>query len=100
MAHAPSSFINVRTIHEAEIAWHWTDAKLHDVDYHIKVRDSINDKVKEIEAKFGVSDDTRYCCQWEGVQIYGSDLKKVEQAAQEVARHLSRFKDAHPLDLG
>ena len=94
---ATSAFVHtVKTVHQAEIAWWWTDDKLHDLDYHIKVSDSVDAKVKELESKYDVSDDARYCCQWEGKLLYGENREQVEAAASELGRHLSRFKGLAP----
>lgn len=88
-----SKFISTETIHSAEVAWWWTDDKLHDDDYKIKVNDAVNKKVCEACKKYDVRNDTRYCCQWEGIRIEGCDMGSVIHAAKEVATVLSRFKD-------
>lgn len=90
-------FVSIETIHHAEVAWWWTNEKLHDTDYNIRVADSMDKKVKELEAKYDIRNDTGYCCQWEGRMLYGSDLQQVTKAANELAVHLSKFKGVVPL---
>lgn len=92
-----SPFITVKTVHIGEVAWYWTDEKLHDTDYHIKVNDAIDKKVAELTKAYDVQRDTDYRCQWEGVQITGSELWEVEEAARHIARHLAQFKGVRPL---
>jgi hypothetical protein len=95
---ATASFLEVRTIHEAEVTWWWKDSVLHDQDYRIKVNDSMNAKVKELEKKYDVLNDTRYCCQWEGVLLHGPDRDKVMAAGRELAQHLARYKHVFALN--
>lgn len=96
---AQARFVELATTHMAEVTWWWTSDKLHDIDYHIRVSDSVNAKVRELERKYDVRDDTRYCCQWEGHLLEGSILENVEAAASELAAHLTRFKGIRPLCL-
>lgn len=96
-ADTTNPFVSVETIHKAEVAWWWTDEKLHDRDYHIKVWDSVEAKIRELVVKYDVEDDTRYCCQWEGHLLMGENREEVVAAANELARHLARFKSAKPL---
>lgn len=84
--------VSVRTVYEAELTWWWRENVLHDTEYHIKVNDSMAAKVDKLERKYNVTNDTRYCCQWEGVLLTGGDRKNVKDAAAELARHLARFK--------
>jgi len=84
--------VAVRTVYEGELTWWWRDKVLHDQDYHIKVNDSMAAKVYKLERKYGVTNDTRYCCQWEGVLLTGDNRENIEAAAKELARHLARFK--------
>lgn len=92
-----SNFISMQTTHSAEIVWTWSNEKLHDGTYHSKVHDAVDLKVREVCANNQVSNDIRYCCQWEGVQLQGEDRSAVELAAKEVASVLSRFKDVMSL---
>ena len=85
------SFLTVDAIYRAEVAWWWTDEKLHDVDYSHTVYDSLAEKVRELSDKYDVQEDTRYCCQWEGVQLMGENKSNVELAGRELAKHLARF---------
>ena len=87
-------FILVGTTHSAEVAWWWSNEKLHDFSYHIEVWDAVDAKIRDVCGRFDVQHDTRYCCQWEGRQLVGKDRETVELAAHEVASTLSRFKDA------
>lgn len=85
--------IDIRTIHEAEIQYFWTDSHLHDLDYHFKVFDAVDAEVSKIcEASDTLYHDTSYCCQFEGVMISGTSLKDVKDAAKQLARVISRFK--------
>lgn len=93
-----ASFVAIETVHEAEVAWWWTDDKLHDSSYTVGVNDSVAEKVMQLSAKYGVSEDRRHCCQWEGILLRGADLQNVTAAANELARHLARFKGVRPLD--
>lgn len=93
-----SSFVAVRTIHEAEVSWWWHDSVLHDTGYHIKVNDSMAKKMKALETKYDVTNDTRYCCQFEGMLLNGENRVNVEAAGLELARHLARFKSVFPLN--
>lgn len=94
---AADDFLTVSTVHEAEISWWWSKDKLHDNNYHIQVLDSVDAKVKELERKYDVLNDTSYCCQWEGRLLTGENRAQVEAAGNELARHLARFKGLVPL---
>jgi hypothetical protein len=96
-AGAASAFFDIATIHQAEVQWWWTDEARHDSDYGLKVEDSVSAKVKELTEKYDVFDDTRFCCQWEGRRLCGESRENVEAAANELARHLARFKRVKPL---
>ena len=93
------SFMTVSTTHEASITWWWVDKRVHDTDYSIMDNDSMRAKAKELERKYDVTDDTRFCCQWEGISLYGEDKAKVDAAGRELARHLARFKGVIPLNI-
>ena len=93
-----SNFISIETTHSAEIAWWWSNEKLHDHAYHCVVDDAVKSKVREACATHHVRHNTSYCCQWEGVELLGADKSAVELAANEVAAVLSRFKDVMSLD--
>ena len=99
MPNAVNSFLTVTTVHEADVTWWWLDNTLHDLDYHIRMNDSVDKKVRELTAKYDVEQNTSYCCQWEGVQLLGADKAVVEAAGQELARHVMRFKGIQPLNL-
>lgn len=96
-AGAASVFFDITTIHQAEVQWWWTEESRHDSDYKFTVEDSISAKVKELMEKYDVSDDIRFCCQWEGRRLFGENRENVEAAANELARHLARFKGVKPL---
>jgi hypothetical protein len=99
MGATAKSFLTVSTVHHAEVTWWWVDDKVHDSDYTIMVDDSMRKKAKELEDKYDVTDDTRYCCQWEGIQLLGDDKAKVEAAGRELAQYLARFKGVVPLNI-
>lgn len=99
-ARSPREFVSSRTVHTATLLYCWAQDKTHDTDYHLKVQDSVAAKLKQVLAKYdSVSQDTRFCCQWEGLELYGEDRYQVEAAANELARHLMRFKGVVPLGL-
>lgn len=93
------SFLSLETIYYAEVAWWWTDEKLHDTQYTHSVYDSLSVKVRELADKYGLEENTRYCCQWEGVQIMGANQANVERAGRELAKHLARFTGVVPLSI-
>jgi hypothetical protein len=90
-------FVTIATIHKGDISWWWTDERLHDPDYHIKVNESISKKAEEVARKYGVESDSQYRTQFEGVCIEGEEREAVEKAALEIACHLSRFQGVRPL---
>lgn len=96
-ANQSSSFVQVETIHQAEVSWWWRPETLHDNAYQIKVADSVDKKVRALVAKYRVQDDGQYCTQWEGRLLRGVDLQQVTAAAHELARHVARFKGLAPL---
>lgn len=98
MGTAADAFMTVRTVYEAEITWWWVDDKVHDSDYTLMVDESMRKKAKELERKYDVTDDPRYCCQWEGILLFGEDKAKVHAAGRELARHLARFKSVISLN--
>ena len=87
-----SAFVQVETIHQGEVSWWWRNEWLHDNDYQLKVDESVNVKVKEIILKYDVQDDCEYRTQWEGRLFFGTDLKNVTNAANELAQYIVRFK--------
>lgn len=94
------SFLSVETVHLAAVQWWWHKDKLHDSDYAFRVRDAVNAKVEDVVNRYAsVRQDIQFCCQWEGVQLEGSDLSEVTAAAQEIVRVLARFKGVVPLNL-
>lgn len=84
--------VDVRTEHSALIQWWWKDGFVHDSDYHDKVNTAVQRAVDDACEQFDVTEDTRLCCQWEGVRISGSDLSVVTAAGEKIARALGRFK--------
>lgn len=90
-------FVSLVTIHRGDVGWWWTDDKLHDMDYRIRLNDSIDKKVEEVTRKYRVGRDLKYCCQFEGVCVQGEDKASVEKAATEIATYLARFKGVRPL---
>ncbi len=95
-----SSFLSIETVHTATVEWWWSAKALHDDKYTRKVSDAVEKAVEDaIKRHPTVSENTRLCCQWEGVQLEGPSLLEVTAAGQEVALVLSRFKDVVPLDL-
>lgn len=92
-----SSFLDLRTVHQAVVAWWWDGSVLHDSAYHIKVNDSMATKMRDLEKKYGVTNDTGYCCQFEGMMLFGADREQVAAAGQELAQHLARFKHIRTL---
>lgn len=91
MTQKSESFLHIETIHRAEISWFWTDEFLHDTDYHMKVYYSVNKKIESIVQKYDIQEDTRYCTQFEGVLLYGNDLKNIQSAGLELAKYISSF---------
>lgn len=94
-----SAFIDIQTVHQANVTWWWTEDKLRDVDHHVKVQDDMYAKVAELEKKHDITHDTRFCCQWEGVQVFGDKLSTVKAAVKELAAHLARYEGVVPLNL-
>lgn len=84
--------VHLRTVHEAEIQWHWKDQYLHDMAYTIGVQNKVDAEVRRICDAYEVTDDTGYCCQWEGRQFLSEDRAAVEQAMKELGQYLTRFK--------
>lgn len=89
---SPKPQVHIRTVHEAEIQWFWKDKYLHDMNYTIGVRDKIDAEVRRICDTYEVTDDTTYCCQWEGRQFQSEDRLAVEQAMKYLGQYLTRFK--------
>lgn len=64
----------------------------------MRVRQAVDAQVADVVKRYpSVYQDTRFCCQWEGVQLVGVDHAEVTTAAREVAAVLSRFKQVRPL---
>ncbi len=91
------AFMYVETVHQGSVQFWWADGYLHDTAYNLAVKDSMYAKAKELAGKYDVSIDTRFCCQWEGLQFLGEDLQKVKAATRELACHMGRFKGIIPL---
>ncbi|KVP96901.1 hypothetical protein WJ97_13835 [Burkholderia ubonensis] len=92
-------FVELETIHQAEVSWWWTTDKLHDMDYHILVDESVNAKVKKLVSKYGITDHTNYRTEYEGRLFLSDDRSKVEQAANELAQHMATLKGVLPLSV-
>jgi hypothetical protein len=92
-----SNWCRIETQHVALIEWWWTDRRLHDDDYKIKVQDTVDEVVQCAEDRFGVEEDKTLTCQWEGVLIRGACMEKVQEAARLIVRALRRFRDVRPL---
>ena len=93
MSKSTQDFLCIETIHYATISWWWTDKSLHDTDYHIKVCDSMHHKAKGLEQEYDVQVDTRFCTQFEGIQLMGTSLEDVQEAGKKLALHLLRWRD-------
>lgn len=91
------AFVELATVHQAEVSWYWTRETLHDWDHHIKVNDSVSAKVEDLAGKYGISDDTTYRTQFEGRLLLGEDREKVALAANELAQHLATIEGVMPL---
>lgn len=91
------SFMFVETVHQGSVQFWWADGYLHDTDYNLSVKESMYAKAKALAEQYDVSIDTRFCCQWEGLQFLGSNLAQVEAATRALACHLGRFKGIIPL---
>lgn len=92
-----AAFVCVATVHVGDVQWWWAEQFLHDADYHIKVNDSMDKQAAALADKYNIDINTRFCCQWEGMQFQGDNLENVSTATQELARHLARFKGVRPL---
>lgn len=92
-----SRFISVETTHFGSISWWWTDDKLHDYEYKLRVNDAVNAAVAKAKANYDVTKNLQLRCQFEGVELMGSDIADVTKAANDVASVLKRFKGVVPL---
>ena len=90
-------FLETETLHYATISWWWTDKSLHDIDYHIKVSDSMNAKAQELCLAYDIDTNTGFCCQFEGVQLVGLSQEAVQAAGAELAKHLMRWREIRSL---
>lgn len=84
--------VEVRTEHFALIQWFWKEGYVHDSEYHDKVNAAMQRALDEAREQFDVREDCQLRCQWEGVQVFGSDLEKVKAAGDKLAKTLGRFK--------
>lgn len=91
------SFMSIETFHFGSVQWFWTDSYLHNTDYHIQVNDSMYRKAAALASKYGIYENTSFCCQGEGLEFKGHDLEKVTVATRELAIHLARFNGVCPL---
>jgi hypothetical protein len=90
---SPKPIVAVRAVYEAEIQWYWADSHVHDQDYHNKVNDAVDAEIKRVcDPSPTLYQDTRYCCQWEGIKLIGESLEQVRQAGEQVAKVLGRYK--------
>jgi hypothetical protein len=92
-----AAFVEFGTVHQAEVSWFWTNEKLHESDHRFAVEDSVNAKVKALALKYGITDDTTYCTQFEGRLLIGADRETVENAGNELAQHLATLEGIMPL---
>lgn len=90
-------FFSVQTVHMAIVSFWWTDERLHDTDYKIKVNDALKTKMGEMLLRYDVTNDTTHRCQWEGFCLVGSNLEHVNSAAKELCQHLAKFSGVVPL---
>ena len=87
----------METTHFGSISWWWTDDKLHDYEYKLRVNDAVNAAVAKAKANYDVTKNLQLRCQFEGVELMGSDIADVTKAANDVASVLKRFKGVVPL---
>ena len=90
-------FLELNTIHEAVIQWWWEGNHFLDSEYCLKVNHAMEETVKEVERQYDVTEDTRFCCQFEGVRITGTDAEQVKAAGLALERRLARFKKVTPV---
>lgn len=89
-------FASVETIHYGTVEWWWADSVSHDDAYRERVQDAVTKAVDEAEEKFGVQQETRFCTQFEGVQVFAETMQAAQSAAQHIERALRRFKRVRP----
>ena len=82
----------ISTRHSAELQWWWKDSHVHNSEYHAKVDEAIAATVATACLDPDIYEDTSYCCQWDGVHVYGEDLAKVKAVGIELEKVLNRFK--------
>jgi len=84
-------FCEVSTVHEAVIQFWWAENRLHDLQYRNDVDEKLDNVITEIQKEYDIYDDTRFCCQWEGFRLYGSNLYQVRAAASWLTEELSKI---------
>ena len=93
-------FVEVQAVYQADVVWWWAEDKVHDSDYHFSVEAAMAAKLALVLPGYAnVSQDTRFCCQGEGLRLCADNRAQVEAAANELARYLMRFKGVIPLGL-
>lgn len=90
-------FICCRTVHSGRVEWWFTSERLHDEDYRIRVLNAVNKALQEAKTKYGVEQNTQFCCQWEGVEVECATMPPVQAACSHIARTLARFKGVIPI---
>lgn len=84
--------VDIRTVHYAMIQWWWKDSHVHDYEYKVKVNDAMDMTIAFLEEMLDVTNDTRFCCQWEGLQLYSESMEDIQKAAKKLSEKLSQFK--------
>lgn len=92
-----SKFIETGVIYWSQVNWWWVDSVLHDNTYKRRVVAAVIKALRKVLDNHSVQQDTKYCCQWEGLQFYGRDSGSVHAAAVDITKVLSRFKGVRPL---
>lgn len=96
MKYTPDDFTNVTTVHHGSVDYFWTQKSLHDIDYQIRVSDSLNKALRHVSERYDVTP-SRYTTQFGGVAVEGLDIENVRSAVGYIARKLARFAEVRPL---
>lgn len=91
------AFVSIETLHSAEVAWYWSDKRLHDINHHIEVWNAVDAKVRELALQYKVEINTDYRTQFEGRQFLSNSKEPVEQAALDLAEFLANLDGVAPL---